>query len=252
MHIKPFHNVWKNLTVLLFAGIFFLGGCGGRDEDLMLFEEELTAGSEKVLQEAVLPEQTPIPEPAGAAQEESAAANEEAKAQQERTVAVCIVHICGAVENPGVYELPKQSRVMDAVDAAGGFLEDADPEACNLAQPLVDGCQIYIMTREESSALAQEPENARTLSKRAGILEQAPLGDPQNAVAQETAEGGKVNINTADTAALLTLPGIGESRAAAILAFRQENGAFSCIEDIMKVSGIKQAAFDKIKDKITV
>lgn len=160
----------------------------------------------------------------------------EAAVPQAGTGSVCVVHICGAVKNPGVYELPEGSRIMDAVTAGGGFLETADQSACNLAEKVTDGCQIYIMTLEESSQTGQPPE--------AGIR--------QPSAGAQAAASGLVDLNTADAAALKTLPGIGDSRAEAIIAWREENGGFSCIEDIMKVSGIKEGAFRKIKERITV
>ena len=161
-----------------------------------------------------------------------------------------VVHICGAVSAPGVYELPAGSRIIDAVEAGGGFLPEADEACCNLAEEIVDGCQIYIMTKSESCADGQT-------EKKAGI-QTSPGGDMQTAdknVRSNSApalENGLVNLNTADVAALMTLPGIGESRAKAIISYREQHGAFAKIEDIMKISGIKQAAFSKIKDKITV
>lgn len=241
-HGKPLYNRKRRLAAAVFAGLFLFCGCGKGADDLLLFEQELAAENEMEQQAENGAEGN---EDAAAAQAVSGDAMEPPKPETIPEPAVCIVHICGAVYNPGVYELPDGSRVMDAVTAAGGFLEDADQSACNLAQAIVDGCQIYIMTREESSVLLEE-------EKSAGIQPQKSLEGVQTADAGERAEAGKVNLNTADAAALKTLPGIGDSRAAAILAFRQENGAFSCIEDIMKVSGIKQAAFDKIKDRITV
>lgn len=150
-----------------------------------------------------------------------------------------IVHICGAVKTPGVYELEEGSRVMDAVEAGGGFLPEADQDSCNLAEPVTDGCQIYIMTEEEAL-------EAGKTGKTAGIR-QSGQGDGKAGT-----EAGLVNLNTADKTALMTLPGIGESRADDILAWRSQNGGFERIEDIMKVSGIKEGAFEKIKDKITV
>ena len=161
-----------------------------------------------------------------------------------------VVHICGAVSAPGVYELPAGSRIIDAVEAGGGFLPEADEACCNLAEEIVDGCQIYIMTKTESCADGQT-------EKRAGI-QTSPDSDMQTTdrnVRSNSApalENGLVNLNTADVAALMTLPGIGESRAKAIISYREQHGAFAKIEDIMKISGIKQAAFSKIKDKITV
>ena len=161
-----------------------------------------------------------------------------------------VVHICGAVSAPGVYELPAGSRIIDAVEAGGGFLPEAEEACCNLAEEIVDGCQIYIMTKSESCADGQT-------EKKAGI-QTSPDSDMQTTdrnVRSNSApalENGLVNLNTADIAALTTLPGIGESRAKAIISYREQHGAFAQIEDIMKISGIKQAAFSKIKDKITV
>ena len=172
----------------------------------------------------------------------SDASSEEAK--------TLVVHICGAVSAPGVYELPAGSRIIDAVEAGGGFLPEADEACCNLAEEIVDGCQIYIMTKSESCADGQT-------EKKAGI-QTSPDSDMQttdrNVRSNSTTalENGLVNLNTADVAALMTLPGIGESRAKAIISYREQHGAFAQIEDIMKISGIKQAAFSKIKDKITV
>ena len=163
---------------------------------------------------------------------------------------ILVVHICGAVSAPGVYELPAGSRIIDAVEAGGGFLPEADEACCNLAEEIVDGCQIYIMTKTESCADGQT-------EKKAGI-QTSPDSDMQTIdrnVRSNSApalENGLVNLNTADVAALMTLPGIGESRAKAIISYREQHGAFAQIEDIMKISGIKQAAFSKIKDKITV
>lgn len=172
----------------------------------------------------------------------SDASSEEAK--------TLVVHICGAVSAPGVYELPAGSRIIDAVEAGGGFLPEAEEACCNLAEEIVDGCQIYIMTKSESCADGQT-------EKKAGI-QTSPDSDMQTTdrnVRSNSApalENGLVNLNTADIAALMTLPGIGESRAKAIISYREQHGAFAKIEDIMKISGIKQAAFSKIKDKITV
>ena len=161
-----------------------------------------------------------------------------------------VVHICGAVSAPGVYELPAGSRIIDAVEAGGGFLPEADEACCNLAEEIVDGCQIYIMTKTESCADGQT-------EKKAGI-QTSPDSDMQTTdrnVRSNSAtalENGLVNLNTADVAALMTLPGIGESRAKAIISYREQHGAFAQIEDIIKISGINQAAYSKIKDKNTV
>lgn len=225
-----------------------LGACGAQREELFLSEKESIAygdGNRKVESKVEDTDQNRKAEPSAGSTgrtELSDASSEKAK--------TLVVHICGAVSAPGVYELPAGSRIIDAVEAGGGFLPEADEACCNLAEEIVDGCQIYIMTKSESCADGQT-------EKKAGI-QTSPDSDMQttdiNVRSNSTTalENGLVNLNTADVAALMTLPGIGESRAKAIISYREQHGAFAKIEDIMKISGIKQAAFSKIKDKITV
>lgn len=137
------------------------------------------------------------------------------------------VHICGAVINPGVYQVPAGTRVYQALELAGGSSDDAYLSGINLADKLADGQKVYIPS---------EGENAE------GILS-TDSGDVQSVM---------ININTASEAELMTLPGIGQSRAKDIINYRVKNGLFESIDDIMKVSGIKEAAFEKIKDLIKV
>ena len=137
------------------------------------------------------------------------------------------VHICGAVINPGVYQVPAGTRVYQALELAGGSSDDAYLSGINLADKLADGQKVYIPA---------EGENAE------GILS-IDSGDVQSVM---------ININTASEAELMTLPGIGQSRAKDIINYRVKNGFFESIDDIMKVSGIKEAAFEKIKDLIKV
>ena len=156
--------------------------------------------------------------------EESAPA--ESRMAAETQTAVIVVHVCGEVVSPGVYEFAPGARLQDAVEAAGGFTEQAADSYNNLAALLRDGEKVVIPALDD---VAQD---------RLGLE------------AQE--EGGPVNINTADAEELMTLPGIGEARAQAILEYREEHGGFGAVEDIMQVSGIKEAAFEKIRDSITV
>ena len=137
------------------------------------------------------------------------------------------VHICGAVINPGVYQVPVGTRVYQALELAGGSSDDAYLSGINLADKLADGQKVYIPA---------EGENAE------GILS-IDSGGVQSVM---------ININTASEAELMTLPGIGQSRAKDIINYRVKNGLFESINDIMKVSGIKEAAFEKIKDLIKV
>ncbi len=152
------------------------------------------------------------------------------------------VYICGAVANPGVYALPEGSRVYEAVETAGGFLEDADTKSLNQAQLLADGQQITVYTTEEVQ------------TGRADPYANAPAGgaDAAAGARENAAMAGKVNLNLADKEQLMTLPGIGEARAEEILRYRQEHGGFSSIEEIQQISGIKEKMFEKIRDYIAV
>ena len=148
------------------------------------------------------------------------------------------VYVCGQVEHPGVYELASSSRVYQAIFEAGGLTEEAAQEAVNQAASLEDGQQIYIPSKEEAS---QQADGAAWTE----------MGNQGGSAAGEQTSA-LVNINQAGAEELMTLPGIGESRAADIIAYREINGPFASIEDIKNVSGIKDAVFQKIKDKIVV
>ena len=156
---------------------------------------------------------------------ESDEAGEQEPAKNAEKEASIQVYVCGAVANPGVVELPAGSRAEQALMAAGGFGPDAAREAVNLADWVSDGQMLYFPTEEEAA---------------------------ESKLLEEEVADGLVNINTADIAMLCTLPGIGESRAADIIAYREANGGFESCEDIMKVSGIKSSLYEKIKDKIKV
>lgn len=145
------------------------------------------------------------------------------------------VYICGEVINPGVYELSGDSRIYEAVDAAGGFTENAARECVNLASKVSDGMQITIYNREEAASL---PADSASVGGNAGK--------------SGTSGSGLVNLNTATKEELMTLKGIGESKAEDIIRYREKSGGFKKIEDIMKISGIKENGFQKIKDSITV
>lgn len=167
------------------------------------------------------------------------------------------VHICGAVKCPDVYELPTGSRVYEAVKLAGGFTEEADESYVNQAQPLSDGVKIVIPTREQTRSLAAgEGDGGIGIVGATGL--QADDGNPGSATGTDSGEAsgasadGRVNINTATETQLCGIAGIGATRAAAIVAYRQEHGSFARIEDIMNVSGIKEGTYAKIRDSITV
>ncbi|RHT42717.1 hypothetical protein DW779_07930 [Clostridium sp. AM30-24] len=145
------------------------------------------------------------------------------------------VYICGEVINPGVYELSGDSRIYEAVDAAGGFTENAARECVNLASKVSDGMQITIYNREEAASLQADSASVDGNAGKSG-----------------TSGSGLVNLNTATKEELMTLKGIGESKAEDIIRYREKSGGFKKIEDIMKISGIKENGFQKIRDSITV
>lgn len=152
---------------------------------------------------------------------------QETEKQQSQNI---FVYICGEVKNPGVYELPSGSRIYQLVEKAGGMKKKADAGAVNLAEALMDGQMIRIPGQSE------------------------PGQQTVSAASESTGSGtdGKININTASREQLMTLAGIGETKADQIIAYRTDNGAFQKIEDIMQVAGIKEGLFEKIKECITV
>lgn len=140
-----------------------------------------------------------------------------------------LVDVKGAVRNPGVYYAKPGQRVIDMIEEAGGLMEDADESALNFAMRVVDEMVIYVPRTGE------EPGSREVIS-----------------LPEETEKEGKVNLNQADQSQLETLPGVGPSKAAAIIEYREKNGPFKVIEDLMLVSGFGEKTFEKLKDKITV
>ena len=162
------------------------------------------------------------------------------------------VDVCGAVISPGVVKMPEGSRVFEAIEKAGGLGQDADGSYINKARILCDGEQIYVPTKEETAGIAPRMTDGNTEATADGIADTTQGSGTGSSQSQGVLADGKVNINTADSATLQTLTGIGESRAEAIILYRETNGAFETIEDIMKVTGIKNALFNNIKNDITV
>ncbi len=145
------------------------------------------------------------------------------------------VYVAGAVARPGVYAIPWDSRVQQAITAAGGAIADADLVRVNLAQRVHDEEQIYVPHQGEGVTPILATPAPRTIST--GVA---------------SAPGQRININTADISELDALPGIGPALAQRILDYRQANGSFRRAEDIKKVSGIADTIFERIKDLITV
>ena len=223
--------------MLLLALCLNLAGCSGAQKaEIFLSEEQLAekdSSQKEENAESGMEKDEVFPE--------AESTEPEAENDQTRPVEI-FVDVCGAVANPGVYGMQPGSRVFQAIEMAGGFLPEAAGTHINQAQALSDGQQIYVPTKEE----AEEKELTAPGEDSAGSSSVSSGGDT------EAGSQGKINLNTADAESLQTLSGIGQSKAEAILAYREEYGSFSSIEEIMKVPGIKESTFSKIKDKIAV
>ena len=182
------------LILLCLAAAFFLMSC--EDDSLLILDGQTEASY--------------VHTESGERNDERDVLNEEV------TAPLIMVHICGMVNKPGVYEVSEGSRVYEVVEQAGGFAPEAAEDYLNLAEAVVEEAQ--------DDCYGQETEGENN---------------------------GQVNINTADKELLMSLPGIGEAKALAIIAWRTEHGSFQSTEEIMLVSGIKEAAYEKIKLLIT-
>ncbi len=194
----------RNIVVLVVIISLFLAGCQRTDTDEIILS---SVESEKVDDKAPS-EPVEVPD----------------------TNETVVIFVCGAVADPGVYTLEEDKRIIDAVEAAGGFSENADESYLNLAATLQDGMKLQIPTQDET----------------------ASLEDFNSSFSKSESENTLVNINSASKEELKSLPGIGDGIAGKIIDYRTEKGRFTCIEDVMKVSGIKDKLFAKIKDYITV
>ena len=154
-----------------------------------------------------------------------------------------VVYVCGCVKDPGVYEFAEGSRIRDAVEKAGGFTEDAATEALNLASALADEQQVLVPSLEEYQTTGAGA-SSQQLSSGAAVSSggSASAGTSQ----------GLVNINTASSAELVDLPGIGDATAQKIIASRESEGPFQSIDDLKRVSGIGDKKFEALRDLICV
>ena len=154
---------------------------------------------------------------------------------KEEQVEYIFVHICGAVQKEGVYQLEKSSRLYILIELAGGFTKEAAKDYHNLARIVEDGERIYILTEEELSQLSMEEQIEGEVQSE-GLME----------------EKQRVNLNTASIEELMTLSGIGESKANSIIEYRTKVGKFQSIEELMNISGIGEAMFEKVKNNVTI
>ena len=208
----------KSLSFAALAALYLLL-CVGSLWGCSLQQEEQVLEEAKIQEADAGEEDSPDPEESAAGENEG---EDSAPGGQSGRV---VVHVCGQVAAPGVYELAEGSRIYEAIEAAGGVNSQAAPEGLNQAACVEDGQQIYVPSVQELQ------DNSFTAAGDSGAA-----GD------------GRVNINTAQAEELMTLSGIGEAKAAAIIQYREENGGFQSME----ISGIKEGVFEKIKDQIKV
>ena len=201
------------LTFILLS----LGGCIKKDNNIIPVEDITSENPVEDLKENL---------------DEDSAKDKDKDKQEEKiqkTNEYIYVHVCGAVNNPGVYKFKTPVRVYEAIEQAGGITNEGLDKVVNQAREILDGEQIYIPTLDEKE-----------------------LYDSGNGDRSTSLNDGRININTASKEELMTLPGVGESKANGIVEYRSSNGKFKALEELMNVEGIKDGVFNKIKDKITI
>ena len=169
------------------------------------------------------------------------------------------VDIKGSVKNPGEYEVDSNKRVEDVIQKAGGLLKDADTSVTNLSKKVQDEMVIIIYSKDEvenfTETKEKESKENSKCSNNDKLNNDSCVDDSTNTstkTKQNTFKSSSVNINSASLDELTTLTGIGEAKAKLIIEYRNKNGNFKNIEDIMNVKGIGQSLFDKIKNKIKI
>ena len=211
--------LWMLLPVLVF------GGCGSQDSVLKRTQQE----------SSLLETQEKEPETADSAEIKDGQEGNPEHAEEALPEWI-YVDVCGAVENPGVYRIEAGSRVFQVLEQAGGCTQDASLETVNQADLLSDGQKIRIYTREEAEQMGDD-------------LQEESSGMETD---RKTSSDDRVDINQAGKEELMTLTGVGETRAQAILAYRESHGKFSSVEELMQVEGIKEKTYEKLKDQIRI
>lgn len=240
--IKIKNRCCYTVTLILCGTLFLTGltGCKSREAQFLI----------EGLQEAKAEVDAESSEEKTSGQKSKVEADEKKSDSEEMQPEMIYVDVCGAVANPGVFQLAAGSRVFQAIEAAGGYLPEAALTCVNRAGVLTDGQQLYILTQEEMERQGLDPAEMAGASD--GQMNGSAGTGQNTGMTAQVQQDNRININTADEAQLTTLTGIGATRAQAIIAYREENGPFAAIEDIMNVQGIKEGTFAKIKDEIVV
>jgi competence protein ComEA len=229
---KEEKNKFTRWMAALVLAVFFAGALSCGQKKAVVLELSPDAGDQtETSQEAVL-ETKAAPKPEAIVETDSGG--------------MIQVHVCGAVRTSGVYSLPAGSRVFEAVEAAGGMAADAAVDYLNLADVVLDKAKVRVPFLSELSGEEVYGED----------LAFGMTGGGNHVSSEDSGKGqnldGLVDLNHADRETLMSLPGIGEAKAEALIDWREKQGFFEKPEDIMQVPGIKEAAYEKLKDKITV
>ena len=239
-------RTWKKIGAGMILCIF-MAGCGSQNEVYLETEVSQDTGNPQETEEPEAGERLDTPEvPGGEHVDDGTLASEttEAAEKAERAPGICYVYVCGEVEEPGVYMLESGDRIYEAVEMAGGMTADAGTCAVNLAESVYDGLMVYIPDREEAAGMAGSGVSAGGSGAKAG--------EGTSGGTASSPEDGRLNLNTASLAELMTLSGIGQTKAQAVLNYRDVHGGFSSVEEIMNVDGIKEGLYNRIRDQIKV
>ena len=266
-------RTWKKIGAGMILCIF-MAGCGSQNEVYLETEVSQETGNPQEPEETETGERLDTPEVPGAEQTEEpdlpevsdgkqaaeaafASETTEAMLQAERVSGKCYVYVCGEVAEPGVYVLESGDRIYEAVEMAGGMTADAGTCAVNLAQSVYDGLMVYIPDREEAAGMAGSMTSAGGSAVSAGgsvtsADSSVRNGEGTSGGTASSPEDGRLNLNTASLAELMTLSGIGQTKAQAVVNYRDAHGGFSSVEEIMNVDGIKEGLYNRIRDQIKV
>ena len=180
--------------------------------------------------------------------------------EEKENIQTIFVEIKGAVNNPGVYEFEEGKRVIDAINMAGGLLKNAYTKNLNLSKKLTDEMYIIVYTNYEINKYKEDNDKKENITEEIvcassecicpDITNDACINESIKEEKEETTS--KISINNASKEELMTITSIGESKANAIIKYREENNGFKSIEEIKNVSGIGDALFEKIKDNIAL
>ena len=235
-------EIKKEVIAVMLTILIFLAGLAGyliikSDRDIIIDSKSREAASNI--------EKTP----ATAAESEAVSVNQDIKDETKQEEIK--IYVVGCVNKPGIVTLEKGQLIDDAVKLAGGFSKDADPGQINLVYKLEENLMLYIKSKKELQQNSQSVGGVGSAGKGVKLVQDSG-GVVVNENQSAKAANAMVNINKATVSELDTLPGIGEATARDIISYRENNGLFKTIQDIMKVPRIKESRFASIKDFITV